>query len=199
MAPTLARPPFHREGWIYEEKVDGWRMLAYKDGTTVRLISRNGVDHTRRFLELAYAIGKLRPETLVLDGEVAVFDEHLVSRFHLLCDPDTGVLCTPPMFIAFDVLQVRRHDVRGLPLTRRRVILEDATADSEMVLPVRRLIGTGAQAWRTVEQRGLVGFVAKDPASSYRAGPTRAWIKVKLRREGVFVRFRWRARRRVGR
>ena len=81
-------------------------MLAYKDGARVRLISRNAVDHTARFRELARAIAKLRPETLVLDGEIAVFDEQLVSRFHLLGDPDPAVLCTPPMFIAFDVLQV---------------------------------------------------------------------------------------------
>jgi ATP-dependent DNA ligase len=39
MAPTLVRPPFHRDDWVYEEKVDGWRMLAYKDGRRVRLIS----------------------------------------------------------------------------------------------------------------------------------------------------------------
>jgi ATP-dependent DNA ligase len=49
MASMLAREPFHRDGWVYEEKVDGWRMLACKDGEHVRLISRNGVDHTRRF------------------------------------------------------------------------------------------------------------------------------------------------------
>jgi ATP dependent DNA ligase domain len=90
MAATLARSPFHREGWIYEEKVDGWRMIAYKDGENVRLISRNAVDHTRRFPELVVGIAKLSPDTLVLDGEVAVFDEQLVSRFHLLVDSDTG-------------------------------------------------------------------------------------------------------------
>jgi ATP-dependent DNA ligase len=38
MAPTLVRAPFHRSGWIYEEKVDGWRMLAYKTGDRVRLV-----------------------------------------------------------------------------------------------------------------------------------------------------------------
>jgi bifunctional non-homologous end joining protein LigD len=59
MAPTLARPPFHRDGWVYEEKFDGWRMLAYKDGQRVRLISRNAVDHTHRFRELAAAVAKL--------------------------------------------------------------------------------------------------------------------------------------------
>jgi ATP-dependent DNA ligase len=52
MAPTL-REPFHHDGWVYEEKVDGWRMLVYKDGDRVSLVSRNGRDHTRRFADLA--------------------------------------------------------------------------------------------------------------------------------------------------
>src|SRR5918994_955151 len=53
MSPTLVREPFHRSGWVYEEKVDGWRIVAYKDRDRVRLVSRNGVDHTRRFADLA--------------------------------------------------------------------------------------------------------------------------------------------------
>lgn len=48
MRPMLGKP-FHRPGWIYEEKYDGWRMLAFKDGPRVRLISRQAVDHTERF------------------------------------------------------------------------------------------------------------------------------------------------------
>jgi bifunctional non-homologous end joining protein LigD len=55
MAPTLAREPFHRDGWIYEEKVDGWRMLAYKDGERVWLMSRNGVNYTRWHHEVSAA------------------------------------------------------------------------------------------------------------------------------------------------
>jgi bifunctional non-homologous end joining protein LigD len=68
MAPTLVREPFHRPGLVYEEKVDGWRILAYKAGERVRLVSRNGRDHTRRFADLAAAIAKLSARTLVLDG-----------------------------------------------------------------------------------------------------------------------------------
>jgi ATP-dependent DNA ligase len=48
-----SREPFHRDGWVYEEKVDGWQMLAYKSGARVRLVSRNGRDHTRRLADLA--------------------------------------------------------------------------------------------------------------------------------------------------
>jgi bifunctional non-homologous end joining protein LigD len=65
MQPTLVKQPFHREGWIYEEKIDGWRMLAYKDGQSVRLESRSGVDHTRRFPDLAAAVANLAGRTLV--------------------------------------------------------------------------------------------------------------------------------------
>jgi bifunctional non-homologous end joining protein LigD len=49
-------------------------VLAYKDGPQVRLMSRNGVEHTRRFPELADAVAALPGRTLVLDGEVAIFD-----------------------------------------------------------------------------------------------------------------------------
>ena len=80
MAPTLVREPFHRDGWVYEEKVHGWRMLAYKDGERIHFVSRNGCDHTRRFADLAAAVPKLSARTLVLDGEVAIYDQQLRSR-----------------------------------------------------------------------------------------------------------------------
>ena len=81
MAPTQVREPFHHDGWVYEEKVDGWRILAYKDGARVRFVSRNGRDHTRRFPDIAAAVAKLTARSLVLDGEVAIFDQQSRPRF----------------------------------------------------------------------------------------------------------------------
>lgn len=80
------------------------RVLAYKDAARVRLLRRNRVDHARRFRELAVAIAALPVPTLVLDGEVAIFDEQLSSRFELLRHSDPDVVATPPIYIAFDVL-----------------------------------------------------------------------------------------------
>ncbi len=68
LQPTLVRP-FHRDGWVYEVKIDGWRIIAYKSGRQVRLVSRNGVDHTARFRDLAAAVAALPDATLILDGE----------------------------------------------------------------------------------------------------------------------------------
>ena len=103
MAPTLVREPFHRDGRVYEEKVDGWRMLAYKDGARVRLVSRNSRDHTRRFAGIAAAIAKLSARSLVLDGEVAIFDQQLRSRFDWLREPDPEAVATPPELIFTNV------------------------------------------------------------------------------------------------
>jgi ATP-dependent DNA ligase len=59
---------FHCDGWMYEEKCDGWRSLAYKEGERIRLISCNGVDHPKWFGDIAAAITKLSAPTLVLDS-----------------------------------------------------------------------------------------------------------------------------------
>lgn len=161
MASTLVREPFHRPGWVYEEKYDGWRMLAFKDGGRVRLISRQGVDHTARFRELAAAMAQLRAPELVLDGEVCVFDEDLVSQFHLLGRPDPDVVATPPVLMAFDCLRVYGLDVRGLPLHRRRAMLEEELAGARSVFAARRLADTRAWSARTRSRRTAAGRRAR--------------------------------------
>jgi bifunctional non-homologous end joining protein LigD len=180
MIPTEVREPFHRDGWVYEEKVDGWRILAYKKGARVHLVSRTNVDHSLRFRDVTAAIAALAARTLVLDGEVAVFDAQLRSRFDWLrSKPDA--LATPPMFIAFDLLYCNGLDVTTQPLQDRRIRLEVAIADAPgQVLPVRRLAANGLDAWAQVVGRGYEGYVAKDQLSPYRRGVTRSWLKVKV-------------------
>ena len=77
----------HRDGWVYEEKYDGWRMVAEKVGSQVTLTSRNGLDHTHRFPELVRAIAELDAPSFVVDGEIAIFDQQLISRFEWLRPP----------------------------------------------------------------------------------------------------------------
>ena len=180
MAPTQVREPFHRDGWAYEEKVDGWRILAYKDGARVRLVSRSGRDHTRRFGDIAAAVSKLSARSLVLDGEVAIYDQQLRSRFEWLREPDPDAVATPPVFMVFDLLHQDGRELTGRPLRDRRARLENAVAGIELVLPVRRLAGNGLEAWSEVIAHDE-GLVAKDEASLYETGPTRRWLKVKQR------------------
>lgn len=84
MLATLVHEPFDKKGWVCEEKYDGDRILAYKEGGHVSLLSRNSKDRTARFPKIAAVVLHLEPETLLLDGEVVVFDKKDISRFQLL-------------------------------------------------------------------------------------------------------------------
>ena len=142
-------------------------------------MSRNGRYHTRRFADLAAAVAKLSARTLVLDGELAVYDQQLRSRFEWLRDPDPDAVATPPLYMAFDLLYQDRRDLTTRPLRDRRAPLEDVVAGSEWVFPVRRLAPEGLEAWTQVVERGYEGYVAKDDTSVYEDGATRRWLKVK--------------------
>jgi bifunctional non-homologous end joining protein LigD len=81
MHATQVATPFHRPGWIYEEKVDGYRMAAMKTDDGARLISRNGIHHSNRFPALVQALTALSAAPFLIDGEIAIYDQALVSRF----------------------------------------------------------------------------------------------------------------------
>jgi ATP-dependent DNA ligase len=87
--------------------VDGYRMMAYKDRRAVKRISRQGKDHTIRFPEIATAVRRREMPSVILDGEVAVADKHLVSRFDWLRHSSPPKLATPPLFTVVDGLHAR--------------------------------------------------------------------------------------------
>jgi bifunctional non-homologous end joining protein LigD len=118
---------------------------------------------------------------LILDGEVAVFDRELISRFEWLRHGAPPEPATPPLFMVFDCLRVRGRDLRSRPLSVRRNVLEDLLDGQNLVLPVRRLADDGLKAWQEVLEHGYEGLVAKDPASPYVSGRTSRWLKVKQR------------------
>ena len=115
----------------------------------------------------------------MLDGEAAIYDEKLRSRFDWLREPDADAVATPPVFMAFDLLHQDGREFTGRPLHERRARLEEVVAGSDFVLPVRRLARNGFEAWAEVIAHDYEGLVAKDEASLYEAGPTRRWLKVK--------------------
>jgi bifunctional non-homologous end joining protein LigD len=177
--PTLIPRPVHHEGWIYEEKVDGYRMVAYKNGGTVRLLSRRGTDFTRRFPGIVAALRQLDSPSLILDGEVAIYDGQLISRFEWLRHHAPAELATPPLLMVFDCLYARGKDLRDRPLYVRRNVIEDVVDGQDLMLPVRRLADDGLKAWQQVLEHGWEGLVAKDPQSPYVGGRTLKWLKVK--------------------
>jgi len=184
--PMLATPvsePFHRSGWVYEEKYDGYRILACKEGAKVTLLSRNDHDRTATFASVAAAVAKLRDRTVLLDGEVVAFDRKGVSRFQLLQRGDVET-----RFAVFDCLYRDGRDLRHEALSARRAELEDALAKAPPAIFLsKRLSDDGLEAYRIAKRRSLEGLVAKDLASPYEEKRSRAWLKVKVHQEEEFV------------
>ena len=188
LAWTTRPEPFHRPGWVYEEKYDGYRIIAYKSGADVKLVTRNLKDRTPEFGNIARAIAKLRAPTLILDGEVAILDDGGVSRFQLLQRRGVDPAVADPVFVAFDCLYARGHDLREMPLADRRLVLQ-AEVNARAPLKIsRRLAANGLRAFEKAKASGLEGLIAKDSQSVYVAG-TRSdrWRKVKFRPEDEFV------------
>jgi len=182
MLATLVREPFHEHGWIYEEKYDGYRILAYKEGKQVRLMSRNAIDRTDRFPHIADAIRKLRHVNLLLDGEVAVFDRKGVSRFQLL-QKGSG----EAVYAVFDCLYLEGQDLRSEQLNKRRGAMEDSIGSNKILMRSRILHANGLESYRIAKRKGYEGVVAKDSASPYVEGRSRYWLKIKVHQEDEFI------------
>jgi bifunctional non-homologous end joining protein LigD len=174
--------PFHKPNWAYEEKYDGIRILAYKEGREISLITRNDVNRTNDFPKIATAISGLKASTLLLDGEVVIFDERGVSRFQLLQRRSGDA-----KYALFDCLFVNGRDLRSAPLSVRRENLESAVKFGNVLLLSARLAENGFEAFRVSQRRGFEGVVAKDASSPYVEGRSRYWLKVKVRQEEEFI------------
>jgi bifunctional non-homologous end joining protein LigD len=185
MLATLVKEPFQQPSWVYEEKYDGYRILAYKEGHRVTLLSRNAKDRTAHFDTIAVAVSALPHDTLLLDGEVVAFDRRGVSRFQLLQN-----LANKLHYAIFDCLYVDGRDLRGEPLSSRRAELENILgrpAGKPVLFASARLAANGLKAYEIAKQKGFEGVVAKDESSRYVEGRSGKWLKFKVKQEDEFI------------
>jgi len=182
MLATLVRKPFHQPGWIYEEKYDGYRILAYKEGARVTLLSRNGNDRTATYASVVRAVQKLAAPTLLLDGEVVAFDRKEISRFQLLQEGSANTA-----YAVFDCLYDSGRDLRREPLETRRAAAESAIDRVNGLMISRRLPANGLEAFKVAQKKGYEGLVAKDLSSFYIEGRSSKWLKVKVHQEEEMV------------
>lgn len=182
MLATLVRKPFDLPGWTYEEKYDGYRILAYKEGDRVTLLSRNANDRTATYSSVARAVAQIRARTVLLDGEVVAFDKEDVSRFQLLQNEAAGAV-----YAVFDCLYASGLDLRREPLRTRRPAAESAIGKIKGLMLSRRLAENGLEAFEIAKQRGYEGLVAKDLSSPYVEGRSSKWLKVKVHQEEEMV------------
>jgi bifunctional non-homologous end joining protein LigD len=175
--PTLASKVPVGDGWIHELKHDGFRILAFKDGNTVRLWSRNGRDWSNEFVAITEAMRALRFKRVMLDGEAVAHCLDGLPDFHRLLGDGKATAC----FYAFDLLWLEAQDVRGVELIGRRRMLQKALKKAGPVLRLSEHLDAtqGEAMFRQACAMGLEGIVSKPAASRDRSGRCDAWRKVK--------------------
>jgi bifunctional non-homologous end joining protein LigD len=197
--PMLAEPVEHaftRDGWLFELKLDGYRLIAAKSRGEALLLTRNGNDYTEVFPEIARAIKALPADEIIIDGEVVVLDDTGVPSFARLqqrgrlqsaLDIKRAAVELPATFYVFDFIAFEGFDLRPLPLVRRKELLADAVPKLGPVRLLDHIAREGEAFLEQVKQIGLEGIIAKKSDAPYRGGRFGLWLKIKAERTGDFV------------
>jgi DNA ligase D-like protein (predicted ligase) len=160
MAATLTQERFTGPEWIFERKLDGIRLLAFKNGPDVRLLSRNRLSQNGAYPSVVAAIASLPVHDLILDGEATgVWGRQGRAAYHV-----------------FDILWLVGRDVMSLPLDARRALLNE--------LPLRSPLERVAQLedpkpWERACREGWEGVIAKRRDAPYEHRRSRHWLKMK--------------------
>jgi ATP-dependent DNA ligase len=178
------------EGWRYEPKWDGFRVLVFRDGETVYLQSRKNQPLQRYFPELLKPLREALPSRCAMDGEIIIagqkgldFDA-LLQRIHPAASRIAKLAQeTPAHVVLFDVLAIQGSDLRPKPFIDRREALLGAVQPSPSVFVTPQTLSTvSARRWFVeLEGAGLDGVIAKRAELPYLAGE-RVMVKVKHER-----------------
>ncbi len=192
-APMLASPGTAGElgdtgQWAFEMKWDGIRALARVADGQVQVISRNGIDVSATYPELAELAEIVSGEALI-DGEIVALNRAGRPDFALLqkrmnlnkkVDVDPAAAATPVTFMAFDLLELNGRSLVGEEYTERRRELESALTPRGAIEVPPAFEGSIEEAMRTSRALGLEGVIAKRRTGTYSVGKrTRSWIKLK--------------------
>lgn len=195
----LAEPTdeaFTRDGWLFELKLDGYRLIASKSRGEALLLTRNGNDYTKVFPEIARAIKALPYDECIIDGEVVVLDKTGKPSFAMLqrrgrltspLDVSHAAVELPATFFAFDFLGFEDFDLRPLPTTKRKELLLEALPKLGAVRGLDHIDRDGELFLEQVKQLGLEGIIAKRADVPYRGGRSDCWLKIKADQTADFA------------
>jgi bifunctional non-homologous end joining protein LigD len=193
LATSAAEPP-EGEEWLHELKLDGYRIQVHIDESRgkrrVRLFTRKGLDWTHRMPAVAAAAAELPVHSAILDGEVVVLNDRGGTSFaDLQAAFEEG---TPHAltYFAFDLLHLDGHNLRNLPLERRKAILEALMEERGEDATLRyssHIRAQGGAMFQRACKMGAEGVVSKLAKAPYRSERSRAWLKSKCVFQQEFV------------
>jgi bifunctional non-homologous end joining protein LigD len=186
MLATLTDAPFDDADWVFEDKYDGFRMVACVEAGHVTLYSRNGKIISDSYVEVAQALERVKTDA-VLDGELVALDSQGVSRFQLLQNALRHE--AKLLYCVFDLMFSGGEDLRGLPLVERKKRLRNILPRHSLLAFSQHRKQYGTKFFREAEKHGLEGIMAKRARSTYQSGArTKDWLKIKTaRRQEVVI------------
>ncbi|MBR9999595.1 MAG: DNA ligase D [Cyclobacteriaceae bacterium] len=178
MLATLTDQPFSESEWIYELKLDGYRVIAAKEKKKADLYSRNGNSFTERYHLIAEELSELNAR-FIIDGEVCYMDQTKKANFQKLQHNDDEQ--ERLHYYVFDILWLNGHDLKNLPLTERKKLLQALLSKS---LPhihyLDHVDKEGHVFFKKIEKDGLEGIIAKKSTGRYfPAERSKEWLKIK--------------------
>jgi bifunctional non-homologous end joining protein LigD len=182
MLATLTEKHFSDPGWIFERKLDGIRLLAFRNGDRVRLLTRNKLDRRASFPGVADALLEQPSRDFVVDGEVVAMKGGATS-FSLLQHGSGNIY-----YYVFDILHLDGRNTREAPLLERKRLLQDAFDFSPRALRFTTHRATfGERYLDEACSNGWEGLIAKEISSVYETKRSRAWLKLKCVNEQELV------------
>jgi bifunctional non-homologous end joining protein LigD len=188
---SVADEPPQGEHWVSEIKFDGYRLLCWLDQGKVRVVTRGGLDWTDRLPAVARALGGLKAETALVDGELVALDKQGASSFPALqAALSAGKDATLQLYL-FDLLHLDGWDLRECRVVDRKRVLHDLNDWREMLRYSDHQVGQAARMRDEACRMGLEGIVCKQADAPYRTGRGHGWVKVKCRGREEFVVLGW--------
>jgi bifunctional non-homologous end joining protein LigD len=188
LARLVAEAPVGKE-WLHEVKFDGYRIVAWREGTRVRLTSRGDQDWTAKLPATTRAVARLPCRSCILDGELITLGSDGRSSFAQLQQrfgEEGGEAHLRAMI--FDLLYRDGVDLRHLPQIERKQQLAELLEDPSPPLYLSEyVIGDGPRAAREACAQGLEGIVAKAVNAPYQDGRGGAWLKIKCVQSDEFA------------
>ena len=186
---SLARKAPGGSRWIHEIKYDGYRLQARIDRGQVRLLTRSGLDWTKKFgKRLVDALQELAVKNAVIDGELVVENKSAVSDFSMLQAALSEGNSKNFIFYVFDLLYLDGYDLRAVPLIERKSMLERLLKGAaEMLRFSGHFEEDGEIVRRHACRLSLEGVVSKLRNGPYRSGRSKDWIKSKCAERQEFV------------
>jgi bifunctional non-homologous end joining protein LigD len=176
------------DAWLFEAKLDGYRMLCRISDGKARLFTRNGLDWSSKMPRCAEAAAALPVRQAWLDGEVVVLDSNGMSSFQALQSAFRAGAQRPIHYYVFDLLYLDGYDLTHSPLVERKRLLAALLKNTGDALRYSDHVeGNGRAFHAEACRRGLEGIIGKRRDAPYVEGRTRSWIKVKCRRQQEFV------------